>query len=83
MVQIIGFILSQIEKISYTSIIMLEVIKMDEFKVDEVLIIKPISEDSPSKREFLKKKKKKQPEEEKKPNNIEENNQEKHIDIYV
>lgn len=56
---------------------------MDEFKVDEVLIIKPISEDSPSKREFLKRKKKKQPEEEKKPNNMEENNQDKLIDIYV
>lgn len=61
---------------------------MDDFRVDEVLKIKPVSEDSPSKREFLKKKKKQAPENTQTKENIqsksiEKDDGQKHIDIYV
>ncbi|MCX7759846.1 MAG: hypothetical protein N2Z81_01555 [Hydrogenothermaceae bacterium] len=54
---------------------------MDEFKVEQILNIRPISDETPGKREFLKKKKKKEEKEEKPANN--QKKEEGHIDIYV
>lgn len=54
---------------------------MEEFKIDSVLNIKPISDQTPEKKEYLKKKKKKQQEE--KPQQTPQKPQDGHIDIYV
>ncbi|MEZ0323128.1 MAG: hypothetical protein ABWJ98_02300 [Hydrogenothermaceae bacterium] len=54
---------------------------MEEFKVDQILNIKPISDETSGKREFLKKKKKKEEREEKPATN--QKKEDGHIDMYV